>query len=1271
MDQRPQRRILVIGSQCRALGHLDFLPQAAEDLYKVMIDPERGECVPALEGGGLLIDPSVNQAKDAIKQAYRRAAKDAATLFIAYIGHGEKSSEDYYLLPQDAENPPDTDTALHLTNLIKEAHRKAPGSVDGLGVLVDACYAGVGGFAAAQAWIGGLEGTLRFEVLTAAADRPAANGCFSRNLTALLREGVSVVPSEHLLCHHLRPLIESSCPNQVPQHPAYNPDETLWLARNGGRILEPWAKTALADEIQRLTLAHQVTPALGEVVAHSRTQRCLAVVGNAGMGKSALAAALAWPKVAKGIVPAGFVKAIALLTEATTPQEIARTFTEQLARAIPGFREAQQAFAQETPYAEQQKLDTLQRQLVGPLKRLAPAADVRLVLDGLDRLATGAWGSIMVMLEELAELDFVRMVITARPDTVLPKTALAYPLAKAPQETVLKYLEQRGIPHERREEAANAAQGSWLVTRVLADLLCERPDAEIGVGQLALGDAYEELLQRCGAGGNNDTRHVLAILAAAGAGPLLPLPLLCVASAALGGPNTPAGIHDHLVRLRGLVVRSAAGTEQEHAGLFHQTLAEHIVAHAADENHSAHRALVASIQALSPVASGPADLNNSIQRYAFEREAEHFWILREIDKAFKSLEERTSPVPRDNLRRWRLWFSRMEATFGPNHLDTLRIRNNIAVWTGLCGNNRESLELLHALLPDQQRVLGPDHPETLTTRNNIAFGTGECGNNLKALRLFQALLPDDKRVRGPDHPATLRTRSHIAFWTGQCGNAREALELLQALLPDHKRVRGPDHLETLAIRGNIATWTSECGDAREALRLSQALLPDRERVLGPDHPNTLTTRSNIASCTGQCGEAWKALELLQALLPDQQRVLGPDHPNTLTTRSNIASWTGRCGNAREALELLQALLLDHKRVRGPDHPETLAIRGDIATWTSECGDAREALRLSQALLPDRERVLGPDHPDTLTTRGNIASWTSECGDAREALRLSQALLPDRERVLGPDHPDTLTTHGNIASWTSECGNAREALRLSQALLPDQQRVLGFDHPNTLTTRSNIAAFTGQCGEAWKALELLQALLPDQQRVLGPDHPNTLTTRNNIASWTGRCGNAREALQLCLALLPDQQRVLGPDHPDTLRTRNNIAAWTGQCGNAREALRLFQALLPDHKRVLGPDHPETLRTRSNIAGWINRCGNAREALELLQALLPDRERVLGPSHPDTLAIRGNIAGLTSQCGNAREALQLCLALLPDQQRVLGPDHANTLTTQKWIDYFSRG
>ena len=48
--------------------------------------------------------------------------------------------------------------------LIKELHREHS-NVDGLVVLLDTCYAGVGAADAAAKWVTELRGTLRFEVL--------------------------------------------------------------------------------------------------------------------------------------------------------------------------------------------------------------------------------------------------------------------------------------------------------------------------------------------------------------------------------------------------------------------------------------------------------------------------------------------------------------------------------------------------------------------------------------------------------------------------------------------------------------------------------------------------------------------------------------------------------------------------------------------------------------------------------------------------------------------------------------------------------------------------------------------------------------------------------------------------------------------------------------------------------------------------------------------------------------------------------------------------
>jgi tetratricopeptide (TPR) repeat protein len=399
----------------------------------------------------------------------------------------------------------------------------------------------------------------------------------------------------------------------------------------------------------------------------------------------------------------------------------------------------------------------------------------------------------------------------------------------------------------------------------------------------------------------------------------------------------------------------------------------------------------------------------------------------------------------------------LEATLGTAEDDQLRLHaaladsyDDLGIYPQALGHGRHELAL-------RQRLQNPDHPGTLTTRNNIAAWTGECGDAAGALRLFTPLLPDQERVLGPDHPGTLTTRNNIAAWTGECGDAAGALRLATALLPDQERVLGPDHPGTLSTRGNIAFWTGECGDAAGALRLATALLPDRERVLGPDHPDTLTTRNNIAFLTGQCGDAAGALRLATALLPDQERVLGPDHPGTLTTQNNIAGWTGLCGDAAGALRLATALLPDQERVLGPDHPDTLSTRNNIAFWTGECGDAAGALRLFTALLPDRERVLGPDHPDTLTTRGNIAEWTAQIRHGSRNER-DRAPLAELGRLA-----DQAVAAGDTAAAVAHCEQMGAAAE--EAFGPGDIRLTGY-----LRRAASILAEADRDAQAIEALK---------------------------------------------------------------------------------------------------------------------------------------------------------------------------------------------------------
>ena len=304
-------------------------------------------------------------------------------------------------------------------------------------------------------------------------------------------------------------------------------------------------------------------------------------------------------------------------------------------------------------------------------------------------------------------------------------------------------------------------------------------------------------------------------------------------------------------------------------------------------------------------------------------------------------------------------------------------------------------------------VLGPDHPDTLTVRNNLALAYDSVGRFGEAIDAWEELLLDCQRVLGPDHPDTLTVRNNLAGAYDSVGRFGEAIELFEQVLADRVRVLGPDHPDTLTTRNNLAGAYRSVGRFGEAIDAWEELLLDCQRVLGADHSVTLTVRNNLAGAYRSVGRFGEAIDAWEELLLDCQRVLGADHSVTLTVRNNLAGAYDSVGRFGEAIDAWEELLPDCQRVLGADHPYTLGIRNNLAGAYDSVGRFGEAIDAWEELLPDCQRVLGADHPVTLTVRDNFVGRLDEVIDALEKL------LPDCQRVLGLEHPLTKQVQKNL------------------------------------------------------------------------------------------------------------------------------------------------------------------------------------------------------------------------------------------------------------------
>jgi NACHT domain len=623
------RLALVIGSQCSALAQLSFLPaQPGPVAVDQLPEPQRllvrlrdllvagpGECapveVPGQSASGLLVNPTKVTADAALVAAIEQAHQQEAVLVVHFLGHGTGQQADpaapaQHLLHvwDTVAAPIDTEPESNGWNPYQLVGRRRPHAAGmvGLVLLVDACQAA---WAKQQvdAW-GGVRGGLLSAWLGSSGDQNAWDACFTRTLVRLLERGVdaaghprgALVPE--LVPVDLQPLAAAACPNQAPRLGGYEHHNPVLVVARNRRASALAAELGLDGATETLLLrltADYVSFAVEPVTEAARAARVVVVVGGPGSGKSTLAAALRRPP--SDDVPLAVVQAVAFVPTAASVSELARVLRGQLDR-LPAFAAAAGRY-QRANAARWDVLDSWQREVTGPLS--CYPQPVRLLLDGLDQL-TGRpeQPAVTRALTELItdpQLGHVGLLLTSRSTPELPGIDRELPMSTLDPTTARRYLAGRGL-HTQVERLVELAGGSWLVLTLAANLASRTgvlvPDT--------LDQLYAELLGRVRSRQGALVEQLIAVLAAAGSGPVLPFDVLAGAVGRLGGPRSRGALYETLgdPDLYSILDRTRPGRADEHLGLFHQTLADHILAHT--DSRAAHQAIADTLDEFAPAA---------------------------------------------------------------------------------------------------------------------------------------------------------------------------------------------------------------------------------------------------------------------------------------------------------------------------------------------------------------------------------------------------------------------------------------------------------------------------------------------------------------------------------------------------------------------------------------------------------------------------------------------------------------------------------------------
>jgi tetratricopeptide (TPR) repeat protein len=105
-------------------------------------------------------------------------------------------------------------------------------------------------------------------------------------------------------------------------------------------------------------------------------------------------------------------------------------------------------------------------------------------------------------------------------------------------------------------------------------------------------------------------------------------------------------------------------------------------------------------------------------------------------------------------------------------------------------------------------ALGPEHPDTARSLNNLALLPRDQGDLAGARPLFERALAIRENVLGPEHPDTAWSLYNLAGVLIGSGHPTDALALGERALIAHDKALGRDHAWT----NNSARVTAEARD---------------------------------------------------------------------------------------------------------------------------------------------------------------------------------------------------------------------------------------------------------------------------------------------------------------------------------------------------------------------------------------------------------------------------------------------------------------------------
>lgn len=276
--------------------------------------------------------------------------------------------------------------------------------------------------------------------------------------------------------------------------------------------------------------------------------------------------------------------------------------------------------------------------------------------------------------------------------------------------------------------------------------------------------------------------------------------------------------------------------------------------------------------------------------------------------------------------------------------DSLRIAAGDLLWQGGChevllraGHSLQAAGLTEcaaqwwrALDETAERLLGPDHQDTIAIRQRLTGADLAAGEYTKAIAALSLAVAEAERNHGPATLEALAAREQLAGAHRVMGGYPEAIALYRGVLVDRERTQGTRHPDTLSTGMRLAEVHLADGRTKVAISLYKRVLSDRERILGKAHLDTIAARAALGAAHHASGRMASAVQLYEQARDGYAAALGPDHRETLTACLRLAHGYYGVGRLGDAVRLLRETATRCETALPAADPLALTIRESLA-----------------------------------------------------------------------------------------------------------------------------------------------------------------------------------------------------------------------------------------------------------------------------------------------------------------------------------------------------